>query len=156
MKKNCKKFYKLLKKTQFLNTEVYTLDWFFTIYTRAFSINVARAIWDIYLIFGDFYMLQIGVRLFALVSKELSEDNLAEGLSVIRVRSNALKLSQLVSGILNVDVSQHKFDDSLVKEILKLRKKAEEAKQLQDAVEQAEKDDGNIEIKNNDSGHANA
>ena len=77
-------------------------------------------------------MLQTGVRLFALVSKDLTEDSLAEGLSVIRMRSNSLKLSQLVSGILNVDVSQQKFDDSLVKEILKMRKKAEEAKAAKD------------------------
>lgn len=124
MKKYCKKLFKVIRSYQ-ISTETFILDWFFTLYTRAFNINVVRGIWDIYLIFGDYYLLQTGVSLFKLISDDLIESSIGEGFNIIRMKTAKLKLSGLVNGIMKLNVSQEKFDKLLIKEIKKNRKQKE-------------------------------
>lgn len=124
LKKFCKKFFKAIKSYQ-ISTEAFTLDWFFTLYTRAFNINVVRGIWDIYLIFGDYYLLQTGISLFKLIADDLIQNSISEGFNIIRVKTAKLTLSQLVAGIMNLNVTQEKFDSLVIKEILKIRKAKE-------------------------------
>lgn len=108
-------------KSYQINTEAFILDWFFTLYTRAFNINVVRGIWDIYLIFGDYYLLQTGVSLFNLISDDLINNSISEGFNIIRMKTAELKLSGLVNGIMKLNVSQDKFEKLLYKEITKMR-----------------------------------
>lgn len=81
-----------------INTETFILDWMFTIFTRSFSIQTARVFWDIFLLFGDYYLMRIAYSIFGLLKKELSNSkNMEDGLKFIRSRTGSLKLSELVA-----------------------------------------------------------
>lgn len=80
-----------------INTETFILDWMYTIYTRSFNTKVARVFWDIYLLFGDYYLIRVAYAIFALLKKELSDKaNMEDGLRYIRSKTGTLKLSSLV------------------------------------------------------------
>ncbi len=57
LKKGKKDLYRNFSKAG-KRTEMYSFDWYFTLFSRDFDIKIARAIWDIFLVFGDFYLLK--------------------------------------------------------------------------------------------------
>lgn len=80
-----------------INTETFILDWVFTIYTRTFSIKAARVLWDMFLVFGEYYLLRVAYAIFKLLRKDLVvKKNIEDGLKFIRSRTNTLKLSEIV------------------------------------------------------------
>jgi len=104
-----------------IRTEGFLMGWLFTAYSRAFNIDVARAIWDIFLIFGDYCLLQTGISLFNLIKEDLTLKKLEYGFNMMRSITNKVKLSDLVKEILSVNVSNSKFGKIVLKLNLALR-----------------------------------
>lgn len=50
---------------------MYTLDWLYTLYSRGFDHQIYRLAWDLFLIFGDYYLLKAGVVIFKYFEHEL-------------------------------------------------------------------------------------
>jgi hypothetical protein len=98
-----------------IRTEGFLMGWMFTAYSRAFNINVVRAIWDIFLIFGNYCILQTGISLFNLIKSDLTLKKLEYGFNMMRSITNQVKLSDLVKEILSVDVSNKKFSKIVLK-----------------------------------------
>lgn len=135
---------KLLKKLNDIDvtTQVFIYDWFYTIYTRAFDIKVVRAVWDIILVFGDFYFLSFGVALFGLMEEDLMNGNIEDGFNFIRVMTNKLPLSKMVKAVLGRWVSPSKFDMMVTQDILKFEQEGDNDDELSDK----DLDDSNKEI----------
>ena len=96
LERKCPKVKKMLDSC-YINTETFILDWMYTIYTRSFSIKLTRVFWDIYLVFGEYYLIRIAYSIFALLKKELSDKkNMEDGLRYIRGKTGTLLLSKLV------------------------------------------------------------
>ena len=80
-----------------IRTEAFILDWMYTIYIRTFNIKIARVFWDIFLLFGDYYLLRVAYSIFALLKNDLAKStNMENGLRYIRSKTGTLKLSKMV------------------------------------------------------------
>jgi hypothetical protein len=64
---------------QSLNTEVFILDWLYTLFARAFDIKIVRVVWDCYFIFGEFYIIKAALALFIVLKKYMMSDELVDG-----------------------------------------------------------------------------
>ena len=94
--RKCPKVKKVLDEFG-INTETFILDWLFTLYTRSFNVRLARVFWDIYLVFGDYYLIRIAYSIFSLLKKQLeNKDNMEDGLKFIRSQTGSLKLDKII------------------------------------------------------------
>lgn len=97
-----------------VSTEVFILDWVFTAFTRAFSLKTARVFWDIWLVFGDYYLLRLAYSIFTLMRYELSEaTNMKNGLHFIRQKTTGLQLTEL----LKIALREHKSPADFRKQV---------------------------------------
>lgn len=109
-----------------INTETFILDWMFTIFTRSFSIQTARVFWDIFLLFGDYYLMRIAYAIFGLLKKELSNSkNMEDGLKFIRSRTGSLKLSELVAYTLREVKDPTEIRAIILSQVLKAKQAAQ-------------------------------
>ena len=109
-------------KEQEINTEGFLMGCMFTVYSRAFNIEVVRALWDIYLVFGDYMLLQIGISLFNIIKSQITYKQLEFGFSKLIAMASDIKLSELVEDILRVDVDDKKLDYLVMKLMLAEKK----------------------------------
>lgn len=80
-----------------ISTDAFLIDWMYTIYSKSFSVNVTRVLWDIYLLFGDYYLIRIAYAIFGCIKKDLQVGkNLEDGFRYIRGKAMEIKLSQIV------------------------------------------------------------
>jgi hypothetical protein len=113
-----------------ISSEVFLVDWVFTAFTRTFNIKLTRVFWDLFLIFGDYYLIRLAYAVFFLLKKDLSNrENMEDGLKFIRNRTSNLKLSQLVK----VALRENKSPADVSKLIRDKREKEEKKQQLQAA-----------------------
>lgn len=119
LESKCPKVASSLKKID-INSEVFIVDWIFTGFTRVFNVKITRVFWDIFLIFGDYYLLRFSYAIFYLLKKDLSvRGNLEEGMKFIRNKTSQLKLSQLVK----VALRENKHPDSFARLISEKKEK---------------------------------
>ena len=96
IERKCPKVKEMLDKFM-IRTEAFILDWMYTIYIRTFNIKIARVFWDIFLLFGDYYLLRVAYSIFALLKNDLAKStNMENGLRYIRSKTGTLKLSKMV------------------------------------------------------------
>lgn len=80
-----------------ISTDAFLIDWMYTIYSKCFSVNVTRVLWDIYLLFGEYYFIRIAYSIFGCLKKDLQTgNNLEDGFRFIRNQASELKLSKIV------------------------------------------------------------
>lgn len=80
-----------------ISTDAFLIDWMYTIYSKCFSVNVTRVLWDIYLVFGDYYFIRIAYSIFGCLKKDLQVGkNLEDGFRFIRSKAAEIKLSNIV------------------------------------------------------------
>ena len=97
-----------------MSTEVFILDWVFTAFTRAFSLKTARVFWDIWLVFGDYYLLRLAYSIFTLLKYDLCQaTNMKNGLHFIRQKTTNLQLTEL----LKIALREHKSPADFRKQI---------------------------------------
>ena len=118
MKSNCPKVINALDELG-ITTEVFIVDWVFTAFTRAFNLKVARVFWDIWLVFGDYYLLRIAYGVFSLIKQDLEElKNIKNGLNFIRHKTTSLKLSDLLKVALRENKNPKEFKALVEKKIV--------------------------------------
>jgi Rab-GTPase-TBC domain len=80
-----------------ISTDAFLIDWMYTIYSKCFSIKVTRVLWDMYFLFGDYYLIRIAYSIFGCLKKELSiGKNMEDGFRYIRAKASEIKLSSIV------------------------------------------------------------
>ena len=123
-----------------ISTQAFIFDWFYTVYTRAFDITVVRAVWDSYIVLGDYYVFSFGISLFELMKEDLMSSSIVDGFNFIRLKTNKLPLSKIVKSALYKNVSQQKFDLMVTEEILKDEERMMQEAHLTDLEESFAKD----------------
>lgn len=84
-------------KKYMISTDAFLIDWMYTIYSKCFSIKVTRVLWDIYFLFGDYYLIRIAYSIFGCLKKELAiGKNMEDGFRYIRAKASEIKLSSIV------------------------------------------------------------
>lgn len=86
-----------------LTTQLFTMDWMFTIFSRVFHIKVVRVIWDIFLVFGSYSVIKIALALFKILEKEMLSSGLQDGFNFIKVKTEKLEVSRIVKIALQGD-----------------------------------------------------
>ena len=61
-----------------MTCESFAFDWFFTLYSRAFDMHFVQVLWDVLLVFGDFYVIYTGVVLLKILENEISKKSDAD------------------------------------------------------------------------------
>lgn len=97
-----------------------------------------RPIWDIILIFGNFYILKVGLALFKLIQKELMADEVSifGGFNLVRMMTCSVNLKSMVKEVFRTKLTgkvkysslETKWERKLTKEIFNIRKKKESPK----------------------------
>jgi len=99
-----------------ITTDLYLIEWFFTLYGRAFDIDIVSKIWDYILIFGlEFVIYKIALTLFSLMENDLlkckSSDYL---LSIIKEYTGLVQPNLLFKAF-----SQHKLQNEEFSKLLR-------------------------------------
>jgi hypothetical protein len=91
-----------------------------------------REVWDIIFLFGEFYILKIGLALFKIVKKQLMEDKVGiyGGFNLMRKMTSQVTIGNLTKVVFKSSLISSKYssleDDwvrKIAKEILNARKK---------------------------------
>lgn len=92
-----------------LNTMTFSIDWFYTLYSRAFDINITRVIWDMFLVFGPEFLLRCGVAMMVTLKDEMMTGYMNEGFNFVRVRTGKLKISKILKSAFKYKLSSKAF-----------------------------------------------
>ena len=84
-------------ESQCINTMTFSVDWFYTLFSRAFEVKMVRAVWDMFFLFGSEYIINAGVAIMTLLKEEMMNNYMNEGFNFVRVRTGKLKISRILS-----------------------------------------------------------
>lgn len=96
-----------------INTMTFSIDWFYTLYTRAFDLNIARVMWDMFFLFGSQFLVRAGVSLMVILEDELTSEYMNEGFNFVRLRTGKLKISDILECALKKGSDPNSFADVL-------------------------------------------
>ena len=115
LKTECPKLFSVLK-TNGLSSDVFAYEWFFTLGARAFNSQGIRAVWDVLLSLGEFYMLFVGVAAFAVVEKEAGHiPSGCDVAAVIRRLVGQVDVQKVIKKLIESSVGTKKFGKLLSK-----------------------------------------
>ena len=92
-------------ESQAINTMTFSVDWFYTLFSRAFEVNIVRAVWDMHFLFGSEFVVNAGVALMTILKDEMMTNYMNEGFNFVRVRTGKIKVSEILAESL-----RHKLD----------------------------------------------
>lgn len=116
-------------KKYMISTDAFLIDWMYTIYSKSFSIKVTRVLWDIYFLFGDYYLIRIAYSIFGCLKKELAiGKNMEDGFRYVRAKAADIKLSNIVQYTLREVKTVPKIRALLEKTKKKMNKEMESKK----------------------------
>lgn len=101
-----------------LRTDGFLMSWFFTLFSRAFNLQVVRAVWDMIFIFGEFTIIQTSIAIFKLIKEDLTMKNLNFGFNMIRRKTNKIMMDVLAKNIVKKQMSDEKFTKMVVSIVL--------------------------------------
>lgn len=78
------------------NPSILNVEWFYTLFTRYFNLDVLRIIWDLYLLKGDIILFRLVVYIFKYVNDDQENVFFGDLLSYIR-KKGILMDSSIVS-----------------------------------------------------------
>lgn len=102
MENLCPKIAEYFKKRQ-LTTQLFTIEWMFTLFSKVFNIKVVRVIWDLFFVFGSFSIIKIGVSLFKILESEILLRGVQDGFNFIKKKTENLGVSKVVKLALQGD-----------------------------------------------------
>lgn len=73
-----------LLETHSINSQVYTLPWWYTLYSNSLQLDKTLAVWDIMLIFGDISIIKFGVFLLMDLQEKMQDEIRQNGYIDIR------------------------------------------------------------------------
>ena len=109
IQKKCPSLSKKLIALQ-VNTEAIVVDWQFTMYTRAFPIDIVRHIWDIIFCQGDAYIVKLSIALLMCQEKHVTSSSL-DSINVFRKKSYDVSLKEILTNLNKLKQSQKEFNE---------------------------------------------
>jgi hypothetical protein len=103
-------------KKNCINTMTFSVDWFYTLFSRAFEVNIVRVIWDMFFLFGSQFVVRAGVGLISILEEEIFKEYMDEGFNFVRVRTSKLKVSLILERALSDGMGADKFADEIERE----------------------------------------
>lgn len=99
-----------------INSMTFSVDWFYTLFSRAFEVKIVRVIWDMFLLFGSQFVVRAGVALLTILEDQLVKEYMNEGFNFVRVKTGKLKISQILECALGKGIDPNKFADEIERE----------------------------------------
>lgn len=99
-----------------INTMTFSVDWFYTLFSRAFDVNIVRVIWDMFFLFGSQFLVRAGVALITILEDEILKEYMNEGFNFVRVRTGKLKVSNILEWSLSKGMDPELFTEEIQKE----------------------------------------
>lgn len=116
-----------------ISTMSYAVDWFYTLFSRAFDIGIVRVVWDLFLLLGPEFLVRAAVAMLLLLKDELMGGHAGEGFNFVRVKTGKLKVSRIVEISLKRDYSHMQFIQ-LLEELYSSQQSAERGRLLSATV----------------------
>jgi hypothetical protein len=82
-----------------LTTQIFTMDWFYTLFGRNFKLEVVRIVWDIFLIFGSYHLLRIGLSVLTILREDILNTSMQDGSGFVRKNTKTLEISQILKNV---------------------------------------------------------
>jgi len=92
-------------KKNCVNTMTFSIDWFYTLFSRSFDIHVTRVVWDQFLLYGPEFLFLLGTSIMNILRPQLLTEYMNEGFNYLRAQTGKLKISQILSHL-----SRHRLD----------------------------------------------
>lgn len=67
-----------------ITSDIFLIEWFYTLFCRAFSFPVVAKIWDMMLTQGEVTFYRVAVSIFTCIEKELLDKSFDDSLFLIR------------------------------------------------------------------------
>lgn len=99
-----------------INTMTFSIDWFYTLFSRAFDVSIVRVIWDMFFLFGSQFVVRAGVALITILEDEIFNEYMNEGFNFVRVRTSKLKVSLILERALGDGMDAEQFADEIERE----------------------------------------
>lgn len=99
--------------TRMVVTMTLSVDWYFTLLSRAFDVTVSRCVWDCFFILGQEFIVNCCVSIVKAFEKELYQHNPSEGYIVIKGISDKLKLSTVMNIALKLPLDSELFEENI-------------------------------------------
>lgn len=103
-------------KKNCINTMTFSVDWFYTLFSRAFDVNIVRVIWDMFFLFGAQFLVRAGAALITILEDEIFNEYMNEGFNFVRVRTGKLKISHILECSLSRGMDPDLFAVEIEKE----------------------------------------
>mmetsp|Transcript_22969 Transcript_22969/g.25979 ORF Transcript_22969/g.25979 Transcript_22969/m.25979 type:complete len:554 (+) Transcript_22969:98-1759(+) len=93
-----------------LTSDVYLIDWFYTVFSRCFTLDVAARVWDNYFFLGETFLFRVALSVFAILEKELLKADFEETLRLIKQIPNMVDQNSLFKMIDKITIKDSKFE----------------------------------------------
>lgn len=100
---------------QGINTMTFSIDWFYTLFSRAFDVHIVRVVWDMFFLFGTQFIVKAGVAMMVILKDEMMTQYMSEGFNFVRVRTGKLKVSTILEKALSGKYDPKEFETSIEK-----------------------------------------
>ena len=108
-----------------INTMTFSVDWYYTLYSRAFDIQLVRVVWDMFFLFGHEFPVRLGNSIITLLKDDMMTGYMNEGFNFLRCRTSKLQCKALLQ-----TAFKPRFSREVVEEELQKFYELEEAKVL--------------------------
>ncbi len=102
-------------EVQGINTMTFSVDWFYTLFSRAFDVNIVRVVWDMFFLFGTQFIVKVGVSMMLILKDDMMKQYMSEGFNFVRVRTGKLKVSLILEKALQGKYDPENFAEEIEK-----------------------------------------
>ncbi|EAR98652.2 rab-GTPase-TBC domain protein (macronuclear) [Tetrahymena thermophila SB210] len=93
-----------------IQSDIFLIEWFYTLYCRAFSFSTIAKIWDLMLAHGEVIFYKVGISIFGCIEKDLIDKDFDDSLFLIRNCTNKIDPDSLIKMIYSLKLTtEHIF-----------------------------------------------
>lgn len=98
-----------------INTMTFSVDWYYTLYSRAFDIAIVKVMWDMFFLFGHEFPVRLGNSIITLLKDEMMTGYMNEGFNFLRCRTSKLGCKSLLQTTFKAKFSREVVEEELQK-----------------------------------------
>ncbi|KAL4461444.1 hypothetical protein ABPG74_016068 [Tetrahymena malaccensis] len=88
-----------------IQSDIFLIEWFYTLYCRAFSFTTIAKIWDLMLTHGEVIFYKVGISIFGCIERDLLDKDFDDSLFLIRNCTNKIDPDSLIKMVYSLKLT---------------------------------------------------
>ncbi|KAL4468939.1 hypothetical protein ABPG72_009759 [Tetrahymena utriculariae] len=88
-----------------IQSDIFLIEWFYTLFCRAFSFSTIAKIWDLMLAHGEVIFYKVGISIFGCVERDLLDKDFDDSLFLIRNCTNKIDPDSLIKMVYSLKLT---------------------------------------------------